>query len=393
MLSYRESTILMRAFAQLVPSSVIQTLTPAGSAVYLYGTANSLYDITLDERVQSFTGATDLLYLNEGLIEENHLITLRTRPINSTQQMRVSHVVVSASHQQVPKDVFYDNFDSALTYSGNWTSNTVLGIPNSSVTAPFHQTLDAGANVKMNFSNAVAVALYGSTNFGHELYSVSLNNGVPQIYNASTFWLVTNAVMAPPPPFLGPRSDILPIRSRSPDETYTLDVINLSGGAKLTLNSVIVYQVAGSLNSTSSPAPSSRGTSPHIAKVAEIVAPIVSVLVLVLVAAFWLRSRRLRANRAAPITPLVISPDLAATHSEMIQAGMPPRRKGQVISESSQPVTTSSPPLTSHSGPMSPTSPADVNHIIELIAQRIDRREESRGSESSAPPGYRVHSL
>ena len=55
---------------------------------------------------------------------------------------------------------------------GNWTSNTVQGIPNSSVTAPFHQTLDAGASVMMNVSKVVAIALHASTNFGHELYSV-----------------------------------------------------------------------------------------------------------------------------------------------------------------------------------------------------------------------------
>jgi len=168
-----------------------------GSAVYLYGAANASYEVTLDsDGVQSFSGATDLLYSNEGLIEGNHLLMLRAKPVvNTTQQIGVSRVIVSASSQKMPTEAFYDNSDSALSYAGNWTSNTVAGIPNSTVTAPFHQTLNAGASVKMNFSNAVAVALYGSSNFGHELYSISLDNGAPQIYNASTFWLVADTVI------------------------------------------------------------------------------------------------------------------------------------------------------------------------------------------------------
>jgi hypothetical protein len=68
--------------------------------------------------------------------------------------------------------VFHDNFDTSLSYSGQWTTNTVQGIPNNTVTAPFHQTVDAGASAQMNFSSAVAVAVHASTNFGHGLYSV-----------------------------------------------------------------------------------------------------------------------------------------------------------------------------------------------------------------------------
>jgi hypothetical protein len=77
-----------------------------------------------------------------------------------------------SSSEKKPTQAFYDNSDSALSYSGQWSNNTVQGIPNSTVTAPFHQTVDEGASVRMNFSNASAVALYGSTNFGHELYSI-----------------------------------------------------------------------------------------------------------------------------------------------------------------------------------------------------------------------------
>ncbi|KAJ7312929.1 hypothetical protein DFH08DRAFT_896216 [Mycena albidolilacea] len=346
-----------------------------GSAVYLHGTANASYEVTLDDNIQSFSGAVDLLYSNEGLIEENHLLTLKAKPSNTTQQIGVSRVVVSGSQQQVPTQVFYDNSDGAFSYTGNWTTSTVQGIPNSSVTAPFHQTLDAGASVKMNFSSAVAVALYGSTNFGHGLYSVALDNGVPQIYNASTFWLVTNTVV-----FFQSGLDS--------KRTYTVNVVNMSPGAKLTLSSVVTYQVDQPSNSTTGSGSTMRASSSHGATVGKIVGPILGVLVLgLLIAAFWLRSRRSRANHA-PITPLVLSPNEGEpnTDSEMTQTRIPPRRKGEAPWP--RPAPPPSPPLTSHGSTMSPTGSVNVDQIIEIIAQRIDRREDIHGSESHLPPDY-----
>lgn len=73
------------------------------------------------------------------------------------------------------------------------------------------------------------------------------------------------------------------------------------------------------------------------------------------------------------------------------------RRKGLV--SWAQPAAISSPnraPSTSHSDAPSPTSPPttpDVNQIIELIAQRIDRRGNGyHDGENPLPPDYRVHS-
>jgi hypothetical protein len=53
---------------------------------------------------------------------------------------------------------------------------------------------------------------------------------VPQIYNGSTFWLVTDTVI-----FFQSGLD--------PTRVYALDMINMSGGGKLTLSSVVTYQV------------------------------------------------------------------------------------------------------------------------------------------------------
>ncbi|KAJ7845563.1 hypothetical protein B0H13DRAFT_1463286, partial [Mycena leptocephala] len=253
-----------------------------GSALYLYGTANASYEVTFDNSTQSFSGTTaaDLLYLKEGLVEKNHTamsavcacflnpgsivaVTLRAKPSNATEQIGFSRAIVSTSTGL--------SFTTTPTaYSGNWISKTVQGIPNDTVTAPFYLTVDAGASVRVNVRGAVAVALYASTNWGHQLYSVSLDNAVSQIYNASTFGLVTNTVI-----FFQSGLD--------PDRMYAVNVINLSGGATLSLSSATAYQIMIS------------GTSSHYAKIGAIVGPIVGVLILSLIAAFcWLRARKRR---------------------------------------------------------------------------------------------------
>ncbi|KAJ6498542.1 hypothetical protein C8R47DRAFT_1068816 [Mycena vitilis] len=217
-----------------------------GTDVYLYGTANGSYQVVLDDSTQSFSEATtDLLYSSQALVEESHVVTLRAQPSNASRILGFNRAVISGSQLD----------SSSLTYSGTWTNNTLQGIPNNTVTAPFHQTVDAGNSVRMNFSGAVAAALYATTNFGHGLYSVS---GLDSA------------------------------------RTYGLDVTNMSGGAKLSLNSAVTYQV--------DPPPISTTGS-----IAEIVAPVVGVIVLGLIAVFvWLRSRKRRETAATAVSPLII---------------------------------------------------------------------------------------
>ncbi|KAJ7240854.1 hypothetical protein B0H12DRAFT_1134292 [Mycena haematopus] len=355
-----------------------------GSAVYLYGTVNASYEVILDENVLLFEGATGVLYSNQNLIEESHSVTLKVNPANTTPLMAFTSATVTTSDQEIPTPVFHDNSDSALSYFGNWTSNTVQGIPNSSVTAPFHQTLNAGASVMMNFSSAVAIELYASTNFGHGLYSVSLDNEAPQIYNGSTFWLVTDTVV-----FVQAGLD--------PGRTHTLNVTNLSGGAKFTLSSVVTYEVDVSQTGPSQPSNSStgpggsQGASSHSGsvKVAEIVGPVVGVLILGLLSVvLWLRSRKPRPNDETSITPLVLP---GPPSNRLGQTGVQPLRKGHL---GSLPPTLPVSPTTQYTpaSAVSPnTSPTDVNQIIELIAQRIDRRG-GQGPEGALPPEYHVHS-
>ncbi|KAJ7040975.1 hypothetical protein C8F04DRAFT_1081231 [Mycena alexandri] len=377
-----------------------------GSAVYLYGTANTSYDVVLDDKLQSFSGRDGLLYSSENLAEKNHSVELTAKITpNTTQQLGFSHAVVSTSDQTPPTQVFWDNTNPAVVYLGQWTNSTIQGIPNSSVTAPFHQTLDVGAGAKMNFSDAVAIAVYASTNFGHGLYSVVIDNELPQTFNASTFWLVTDTVI-----FFQSGLD--------PTKTHTLNIINLSAGNKVTLSSIVTYQGNGSISGTATPSNPGPSTFPPVPShssmnVGVIVGPIVAVVLLGLIAAFfWIGLRRSRRqDQTRFISPLVLPPASEATSPSAMTQVESPRRKGQAVwlqpgpgpvqgspqnpTRSSilhsHPSPTSTPSPTSNGTLGSPLAPAVVNQLLELIAQRIDRRGESHGSEgSSSPPEYRI---
>ncbi|KAJ7444553.1 hypothetical protein B0H11DRAFT_437894 [Mycena galericulata] len=310
------------------------TLQFYGTAVYLYGSANASYDVTLDNTVHSFSPFNGLLYSNDGLIAENHFVTLTAKPSNESQLMAFGYAIVSTVDQSVPKETFYDNSNSALTYFGQWENPnpTIDGIPSSTVTVPFHQTLDAGSGVTMGFPNSVAVALYASTNFGHELYSVSIDNGSPQIYNASTNWLVANTV-------------IFFQSGLNPDETHTIYATNISpGGAAFSLSSVITYQldasptISGSSSNTAAATDTARLSSNPITEieglVGEIVGPILGFILIVLVPTFfWLRSQRtLMKDYMRTISHLVLDPrspfeETTGTSSDIIETALtPPRR-------------------------------------------------------------------
>jgi hypothetical protein len=104
----------------------------------------------------------------------NHAVVSISELVHHDAMACYSRLIVylGSCSQRIPTETFYDNSNTALSYAGRWANMTVEGIPNNTVTAPFHRALDAGSSVAMNFSNAVAIALYASTNIGHLLYSV-----------------------------------------------------------------------------------------------------------------------------------------------------------------------------------------------------------------------------
>ncbi|KAF7301761.1 hypothetical protein MIND_00741700 [Mycena indigotica] len=330
-----------------------------GNAVYVHGSSSASYDVTLDGTAPVAMppdDTTGVLFAKDNLIEEHHSITFTTRVATVTGQLfNLTDAVISSSDRILPSQLGFDSSDAFFTYSGRWTTNTVTGVPNNTETRPFQQTTDLGASVLFSFTNASAFAVHGSLNFGHGLYSVSVDNSVPQQMNGSTFWLVPDTVL-----FFQSGLD--------PDRSHSVNITNLSANGKFTLSSVVVYALAASVDSPpSSPtsgSPPSGPSSPHkTAAFAAIAGTTVGVVVLLsaLLCLFYLRARRKR-PAAAAVSPFVAQAAPIASD-----------RKGgnRTAPNDHSPSRTPSP---------------DVNHLLELIAQRIDRRPME--ADSASPPRY-----
>ncbi|KAJ7621354.1 hypothetical protein FB45DRAFT_1006664 [Roridomyces roridus] len=387
-----------------------------GNAVYLYGSSNASYDITLDGTVHSFSPTSGLLYSNTALTEDDHSVTLTAKPSNSSQVLQFGSAIVTDSTTSSPTPKIVDNADSALEYYGSWTTSTAQGVPNSSVSLPFHQTLSVGSGFTMQLPvSTVAVALYASTNFGHGLYSVAIDDKAPQTFNGSTNWLVGDTL-------------IYFEAGMNGNTTHKL------GGAKFTLSRVVAYQ----LDDVSAPPtsnPPAHSKSKTKVNVGAIIGPIVGVVLLLLLI-WWLYTQVARMRRRVsgdaetqrvdplpldlPRAGLVFStpsqasevPSTAAASSLTVStaagATITSPRRGR-IGKLSAPNLNAPPPPTqsqsqSQSGAESTTTQAssptaglppgvDMDRIIELIAQRIDRREPARDQEDSElvpPPEYRA---
>ncbi|KAJ6520245.1 hypothetical protein C8R45DRAFT_954435 [Mycena sanguinolenta] len=280
-----------------------------GTAVYLYGTTNGSYDTTLDNAAYTHSSpSSDLLVSISDLEEGHHSVTLTARPTNGSQQLAFDRAVISTPlvENQTPKEDFYDNTDTTmLKYTGDWTSASAPGIPNSSVPHPWQETKASGASVEMDIPlGAVAVGLWGMANWGNWLYTVSLD-GSETTCNGSTFWQVPNALLY----YQG---------GLDPNATHKITLTNATPQMKLALNSMTVYNVTLAENTsagTTSPSIPSASTTTTSTPSAHrsvsagvIVGPIIAVLVVGLVCGFlWWRSRR---NRGPT---LISSPNMAGS--------------------------------------------------------------------------------
>ncbi|KAG6846092.1 hypothetical protein H0H87_006456 [Tephrocybe sp. NHM501043] len=59
-----------------------------------------------------------------------------------------------------------------FTYSGSWAAQTQNGVPNATVSAPFHQTTQVDASLSFSFSGANAIVVKGLSSSENGIYSV-----------------------------------------------------------------------------------------------------------------------------------------------------------------------------------------------------------------------------
>ncbi|KAJ7687397.1 hypothetical protein B0H17DRAFT_1180853 [Mycena rosella] len=380
-----------------------------GTAVYLYGTANSSYDASVDNATSTHAPPTsDLLFSTTDLEEGTHSVTLTARPTSSSQQLAFDRAVVSAPlvNNQTPTEAFYDNLDTTvLKYAGEWGTPIADGIPNATVSHPWHKTSSYGASVSMDIAvGAVGVSLWGLADWGNWLYTVSIDGGAANQYNGSTFWEVPDAL-------LFYRGGLDPTRN------HTVSLINVSQ-LNLALNSIRVYRIESTQNATVTPSSSatsaitttvtpsssatstvtttSTSTSAHSSvSVGVIAGPVIGVLVLLALvgAFFWWRWRRNRSTTQdmaeiypytdqSPPRPLFPSKEYITTTSKTARS--PPALSPTVQSPTIHSPSYSAPtPNATSTGLEAP----DVDRLIELIAQRID---QGRGqTDGASPPEYR----
>ncbi|THH29340.1 hypothetical protein EUX98_g4844 [Antrodiella citrinella] len=381
-----------------------------GNAIYLYGTSNSSYQVSLDNTVQNLSPPSgDLLYLKQNLSSGTHYVNLTALP-SAGQQLLFDKAIITDSlpgGSDLPTTTTYDNSNtSAVQYFGSWSSKTDAQVPNALHPMPFHITTSSGSYASLNFTGGIAVAVNGSKNCGHGLYTIKLFDSTQQFqtsseYNASTNWLVGDALL-------------YYYSGLDPTKNYEVQVSNSGGdGTTLTLGDFTVFQS----NITTTIAGNSSDTSDHNVNVGVIVGPIiagVAVLCLLTLAIFLLRRRAHRASQRAegkisPYSTDIIPPaaappggpgfSLEKGNASQALPGpaaapnpnqTPPGVNGTSLSSAASAPATLNSQTNLILPPPAPAQPVDVNRIIELIAARIDRPVVGMAMDPDAlaPPQY-----
>ncbi|KAI0347726.1 hypothetical protein BDW22DRAFT_1349787 [Trametopsis cervina] len=381
-----------------------------GTAVYLYGTSNcTSYSVTLDgepvDAPPTSSSEDGVLFWKDGLAPDTHAVTLTANPdAGSAQQLAFDKAIftnigLNASATGLSQTT-YDITHPAVQYSGQWAKQTPYNVPTA-----YMETADPLASVSLRFTNASAVALNAPRNWGHWTYNVTLNDAT-EAYNASTWWLVPDAT-------LFYQSNLDPARE------YNLTMVNtgMQDYFKMTFSSFTVYEPTGTdaaLPSTSGSTPAATTTTTSApaqavsskTNVGLIAGPVVAsivVLFLALAALIWWRRWRRRMERelVSPIESFTYSSPAAPLTAEIqvrtVRVSEKRGRDAPATSSGGPAPSVALPPPASPPGSASRTrdvvepetaqrrQTVDVNRIIELIAQRIDRPP---AHPSVPPPSY-----
>ncbi|GJE87684.1 hypothetical protein PsYK624_037670 [Phanerochaete sordida] len=454
---FSDSGFVTTGGEQAVGSSIHYTSFPGaslylqfeGTAIYLYGTTNCTYTVTLDSQSAHVPLSLPfgLLFYQEGLTPTTHSVQLTAQPqASSTQMLGFDQAVFTNTIDQDTNGlatIVYENWNDTLQYTGNWTNQSgVDWIPNTQAPAPYVETSQGLSSVSLTFAGGVAVAVNGPRNWGHWTYNISLDDEVTS-WNCSTLWGIGDTVL-----FYQNGLD--------PTKQHTVKMIDtgMQDYYKLSLNDFTVYapnnsngttapisSASGSPSSASPTAPSASSGSPTAVaavdagkktNVGAIVGPVIAgmvVLILALLAVLWWRRRRVvQWDIEEPVAPFpkndraeiwVKGQEVGLPHQPVVRVYEPivapavsgkrsvpapppsepsaPSTVSESIPEGSRPSLGQPRPLPSHSqqpsisgsqstAPQGSVQAVDVNQLVELIAQRIDPR--TTAPQGEAPPRY-----
>ncbi|KAI0334447.1 hypothetical protein GY45DRAFT_1242562 [Cubamyces sp. BRFM 1775] len=235
-----------------------------GTGVSLYGTANCSYEVSIDGASSSFMATSESqLFTQDELPAQMHSVSLTAHASNTSMfafdRADISRPLLSGSQPPTPK-VYRAINATDVQYTGPWKveEDPNNQIPSKADPAPFYEVDTAPASLSFAFQG-VGVAINGSRNWGGYTYDVTLD-GVTTNYNASTMWLIGDALLF--------YSDGLDSQA-----THTVNITpKVGGGYKFWLNTITVLtngSTGGILpNSTSSTSslttgsPTAGATSP-----------------------------------------------------------------------------------------------------------------------------------
>ncbi|TCD66419.1 hypothetical protein EIP91_001410 [Steccherinum ochraceum] len=382
-----------------------------GDAVSLYGGGNSSYSVSLDNVPATFQPPSDnVLFTKTGIPLGFHNITLTATP-QTNQQLIFDQVLLSESLPSglSPIPMTYDNSNSTLQYFGSWQVQSDPQVPDPTHIEPFHITSTAGSYVSLNFTGSVGVAVKSSRNCGEGAYNINLLDTSTQSSsvlnsNTTTRWFMGDTVLYYQ-------------AGLSPNSTYEIQVVNAWGNNfNLTLNDIVVYQAS---DFVSPPAQAPSQPEDLHAKVNRLTAGVIATSVIAALAIlfiiafmFWWRRQRKRTHDSRDITSVEKGrrsfvepfPRGHLTVAEIVTNANTKSRRSTDSQTALSPATIT--PSTSSSLPSTRPSrsgttgrqtnqatspvtlaPLDVNHIVELVASRMDRPGQAPGDDT-APPAY-----
>ncbi|EJD44515.1 hypothetical protein AURDEDRAFT_184990 [Auricularia subglabra TFB-10046 SS5] len=381
-----------------------------GTAVSMYGRANCSYRVVLDNGQHEGKADGDLLFASDQLSLGDHYLSLETIVANpNLQQLDFDYAVVTANTPQVEQKVFNATDTSVFKYTGTgWQDADVPQVGKFRKTSVFDDTVSI-----LLPRGTAAVMAHGSTNFGHMLYSVSLDGNVVGTYNGSSFWLVPDAML-----FVRTDLDLGTAHNLTFTNAY-------HGGQVFSLTSVTAFTTTGTGgNSTSTgaetpsstPPPRSTSSSNPTGAIVGGVLGAVAALSVAGILFWWWRRRQSHyrpyfSEGRTPSTygdvstveaPYASSPVAWPPASTPAVDTTGARRKGKVAAlalptgagyanPATARSTTSGPSSRVDSESISSGAPAslDINNIVELVARRIDRGPVTTSEAGAPPPEYR----
>jgi hypothetical protein len=279
-------------------SSASVALSFSGTGISLLGSVPDSCDFKLDSVTASGRKipSTGALFELDDLDSGQHRLSMTcTLKPAETLDFRGALIFSTTSGNTAPVPMRYDNNNSsALAYSNGWSLASARGIPNSTVTIPYHTTSEQGSSVSFAFHAAAGIEIQGMTSADSGQYTVNFD-GRDYGFNTTTSVLVPDDVL-----FFQTGLD--------PLKEYAITLTNSDSNlGVLSLNSVTVFEVPSTVQ-TSDPHPTEvtpKTSSKHsTGPLVGIIAGSVSALVLLSLFIFFLIVKRRKSAPSSHSRPI-----------------------------------------------------------------------------------------